>query len=94
MQNLEGENRDAFDTWVPQRVMWRPRVFKVKCQEDTYNDETRLKYTLQSCEELDFAADSMVRSQGGFQGAGCPRPLVPPARAGVRLGGAVVARRG
>eukprot|EP00892_Ulva_mutabilis_P012722 jgi/Ulvmu1/9822/UM056_0063.1 len=58
-QNLEGDNVDAFETWVTQRVSWRPRVLKIKCQEDTYNDNVRVKLTLQSCEDIDFAADSM-----------------------------------
>lgn len=61
LQNLEGENRDAFDGWLQRKVLWRPRAFKVKCMEDTYNEETRLKYTLQACEELDYATDSTVR---------------------------------
>ena len=44
-----------------QKVLHSTKMFKLKCAEDTYNDETRIKYTMQSCDPMNFAADSQVR---------------------------------
>lgn len=86
LQNLEGENRDAFDGWLQRKVLWRPRAFKIKCSEDTYNEETRLKYTLQTCEEIDYATDGTVRllSRGCCRATSCaaewPESMLPQSR--------------
>lgn len=35
-------------------------MFKLKCAEDTYNEESRIKYTLNAIENVDFVQESQV----------------------------------
>ena len=43
-----------------QKRLHTTKMFKIKVHEDTYNDETRVKYTMQSCEPMNWDADSKV----------------------------------
>jgi hypothetical protein len=43
------------------KVLYNTKVFKIKCAEDTFNDDTRIKYTMQSCEPINYDAECKVR---------------------------------
>ena len=46
---------------ILQRVVYHPKLFKLKIHEDTYNDEVKIKHTLAGCEDVDFVSESQVR---------------------------------
>ncbi len=45
----------------PQSLSFQPRTFKLKVQESTFNDETRVKKSIISSSPMNFAAENKVR---------------------------------
>lgn len=64
LQNFEQGETDELHQYLTRSVLWRPKVVKLKCAEDTYNDETRIKFTVNSIEDTDFVQESQVGSFG------------------------------
>lgn len=58
---LSSEDDDAFNRAIG-HIFHQTKSFKIKCAEDTYNDEKRVKYTIQSCDPVDWASECTVRS--------------------------------
>ena len=61
VQNFETDTgASELHPYLTKSVLWQPKVFKLKCAEDTYNDEKRIKYTLNAIEDADFTQESQV----------------------------------
>ena len=60
LQNFEVEGDEGLHPFLTKNVLWKPKVFKLKCAEDTYNEESRIKYTLNSIENVEFVQESQV----------------------------------
>lgn len=57
---LSSEDDEAFNRAIG-HIFHQTKSFKIKCAEDTYNDEKRVKYTIQACDPVDWGAECKVR---------------------------------
>jgi hypothetical protein len=86
VQTLEvsEDSEQSFVKYADKHVLRKEKVIKLKCAEDTYNNESRIKYTVQTCEDLDYEHESkvcpiiewdLVPVSSGFVGhhSSCPR---------------------
>jgi hypothetical protein len=59
LEESEGQE-ESFEAALAD-ITWKAKAWKVKCAEDTYNEETRIKYTLMSCDPIKWADECKAR---------------------------------
>lgn len=57
MRALKANNDPSFES-VVDACLFQPLVLKVIVKEETYNGETRIRYTISRCEKVDFVEES------------------------------------
>lgn len=57
LRQLKASDKAKFERIIDE-ASFQPMLLKVLVKEETYNNETKIRYTISRCEKMDYVAES------------------------------------